>query len=268
MKTLSLLMLTAFLPGTAVLPEPSTSPASEACAPVIPVLPPREDLRFSVYYQWGLVWIGAGELDISLRQEPLPGQPYGPLYSHAKAVTRSSSRIDRIYKVNDRYETWFDPNTMLPAYFERDVQEGSTHFIWKYAFDRANERIDYSYWSKRRTDSGKLSTNGQCITDLFSTLYYLRAVDWSQYRPGQQAPLTMIIDGKIEQLQVKFVRRERIKTKRGYTDCLVLEPQLLVGDYFKEEQGLTLWLSDDDRRLPIRCESKILVGALKADLMP
>lgn len=250
-----------------VMPSESPAPA-EACAPVIPLLPPTENLTFSVYYQWGLIWIGAGELNLSLNQSTLPGQPNGAVYAHAVAQTRSSSRIDRIYKVNDRYETWFDPITMLPAHFQRDVQEGNTRFYWEYTFNRHADNIDYLHRTKRGQTEGQLQQVQGCVGDLFSTLYFLRSVDWSQYRPGQQAPMTMVIDGKIQQLSVKLVRRERIKTKLGYTDCLVLEPQLMVGEYFKDDEGLTLWLSDDQRRLPIRCETKILVGALKADLLP
>jgi hypothetical protein len=40
-----------------------------------------------------------------------------------------------------------------------------------------------------------------------------------------------------------------------------------VGDYFKGKDGLRVWITDDERRLPVHAEAEILVGALKADLI-
>jgi len=242
--------------------------APAACAPVLPVLPPYERLAFDVYYQWGLLWVNAGDLNLTLQQSPLPGDPNGPHYPHAVARAVTAGRVHRLFPVNDRYETWFEPGSVLPRHFIRDICEGKARFYWEYKFQQPNGSVWYKHWSKTRNQEGYIDGVNGCSLDLFSTLYHLRSIDWSQYRPGQRVPLDLIVDGKPLRISVEFLRRERIKTKLGYTDCLVLSPQLVTGEYFKTSDGLTLWLSDDQRRLPVRCEAKILVGALKADLLP
>ncbi len=268
MKILLLLALTSLIQGGPDRKTPQMLAAVAGCAPVVQVLPVQEHLSFSVYYQLGLIWVGAGDLNLTLQPAPLPGQPEGPLYPHGVAIAHSSDRINLFFPVNDRYETWFDPQTVLPVHYVRDIQEGKTRFYWEYQYDRQAGSIHYKHRSKRSNEEGQVKGVSNCIGDLFSTLYYMRSVDWSSYRVGQRAPLDLIIDGKPQQLSVKLVGRERIKTRLGYTNCLVLQPQLITGDYFKDDDGLTLWLSDDGRRLPVRCEAKILVGALKADLLP
>ncbi len=248
--------------------ETHNSVSPVLCTPLIAVLPEREELSFSVYYQWGLIWVGAGDLNLSLKPDPIPGQNSAIRYPHAVAIARTSPRLNRLFPVNDRYETWFEPQTILPLHFIRDISEGNAQFNWSYQFDRQNSAVHYQYWHVRRPErQGTLDFVPSCTQDLFSVLYYIRSIDWARYHPGQRVPVDMIIDGKTEQLFVKYVGKERIKTRRGYTDCLVLEPQLIEGDYFKSNEGLRLWLSDDHQRLPIRCEAKIRVGSLKADLM-
>jgi hypothetical protein len=47
----------------------------------------------------------------------------------------------------------------------------------------------------------------------------------------------------------------------------VFRPYLLEGRVFKEKEGMTVWVSDDKSRIPIRAQAEILVGSVKMDLV-
>jgi hypothetical protein len=47
---------------------------------------------------------------------------------------------------------------------------------------------------------------------------------------------------------------------------MILRPLVQSGRVFKEEESLTVWISDDDNKLPIRIKASLAVGSLKADL--
>lgn len=241
----------------------SVDPGTEACPPVRPEGLAEETLRYSVYYQWGLVWMGAGTVDLALTREGHgPGTPW-----HATAIATSSRRIDRFFRVRDRYDTWLDPATLAPLRFERDVHEGPVAFRWSYRFDRDAGTVAWRHEGKRGTREGTLHEVPPCAGDLFSTLHLLRRVDWAAVADGTSVPINLVVDGKPQALSVRRAGRERIRVRDAIYDCLVLEPRLLVGDYFRDEDALRVWITADGRRLPVHAEAGILVGRLKADLI-
>jgi hypothetical protein len=106
------------------------------------------------------------------------------------------------------------------------------------------------------------------VGDLFSTLYRLRAVDWNRVPMGGYVPLNLLVDGKVSALHARLSGRESITIKGKTHDCWVVQPALLAGDYFKESDALQVWLTTDERCIPVRAEAAILVGSLKADWVP
>jgi hypothetical protein len=39
-----------------------------------------------------------------------------------------------------------------------------------------------------------------------------------------------------------------------------------AGRVFKEDESLTVWISDDENKIPIRLKASLAVGSLKADI--
>lgn len=47
---------------------------------------------------------------------------------------------------------------------------------------------------------------------------------------------------------------------------MIFRPLVISGRVFKEEESVTVWISDDENKLPIRIKASLAVGSLKADL--
>jgi hypothetical protein len=47
---------------------------------------------------------------------------------------------------------------------------------------------------------------------------------------------------------------------------MIFRPLVQSGRVFKEEESLTVWISDDNNKLPIRIQASLAVGSIKADL--
>jgi hypothetical protein len=47
---------------------------------------------------------------------------------------------------------------------------------------------------------------------------------------------------------------------------MIFRPLVQAGRVFKEEESLTVWISDDDNKIPIRIKASLAVGSLKADI--
>ena len=96
-----------------------------------------------------------------------------------------------------------------------------------------------------------------CKTLLVET-YYARTIDFSNAYIGKTYPLDIYLDQKIYNLKFKYLGIETIKSDFGKVRCIKLRPQLVVDRVFKDEDDMTIWVSDDKNRLPIRVKTDIL----------
>ena len=65
--------------------------------------------------------------------------------------------------------------------------------------------------------------------------------------------------------RLKYLGEEIINTKFGKIKCR-FRPIVQSGRVFEEQEGVTLWVSDDKNRHSVRIKADILVGSIKADL--
>ena len=76
----------------------------------------------------------------------------------------------------------------------------------------------------------------------------------------------MFFDDEITKFKLKFLGREDIDTKFGTVPTMIFRPLVQSGRVFKEEESLTVWISDDDNKIPVRIKANLAVGSIKADL--
>jgi hypothetical protein len=76
----------------------------------------------------------------------------------------------------------------------------------------------------------------------------------------------MFFDDKTTKFRLKFMGREDIRTKFGVVSTMIFRPLVQSGRVFREEESLTIWISDDDNKMPVRIKANLAVGSIKADL--
>ena len=77
----------------------------------------------------------------------------------------------------------------------------------------------------------------------------------------------MFFDRENYKFKLKFLGREILSTKFGDVSCLVFRPYVQSGRVFKEKESLTIWVSDDDNKIPLLIKADLAVGSLKATLV-
>jgi hypothetical protein len=58
-----------------------------------------------------------------------------------------------------------------------------------------------------------------------------------------------------------------LATDKGKIRCLKFKPYVMEGRVFKEQESMTIWISDDKNRVPVRAEANLMVGSIKMDLL-
>jgi hypothetical protein len=100
-----------------------------------------------------------------------------------------------------------------------------------------------------------------------STFYYLRnypTID--KLKVGESVAVDMFFDNETTKFKLKFIGTEDLETKFGVVPTMIFRPLVQSGRVFKEKESLTVWISDDDNKIPVRIQASLAVGSIKADL--
>ncbi len=205
-------------------------------------------------------WMKAGNATMQLKEKMLDGKP---VY-HVVGKGWTTGAIKWFFKVKDRYESYFDTETGLPYKFIRDIDEGGYTKKLEIDFDHANQKAYINNIKKKKktiidTEIG--------VQDMVSAFYYLRNnYETDSIVTGDEVTLNMFFDSENYIFKLKFLGRETIRTTFGKVKCLKFRPLVMAGRVFKEEESLTLWVSADDNKVPLRIKADLAIGSLRADL--
>ena len=104
--------------------------------------------------------------------------------------------------------------------------------------------------------------------DMVSSFYYLRNnLDTHSLKENDEFDLDMFFDSENYKFKLKYLRREILDSEFGKVPCLVFRPYVQSGRVFNEKESLTIWVSDDDNKLPLLIKADLVVGSLKASLI-
>ncbi len=170
----------------------------------------------------------------------------------------TTGTTDWFFKVRDRYETYLDKDALLPWYFVRRVDEGGFKFSQDYVFDHFSNKVNVGNNQKVDVPPG--------VQDMVSAFYAARNLDLGKAKEGDVFSLTCFMDKELWPLKIQFIRREVINTDLGKVHSLLFRPIVQKGRVFKQNDDLSVWISDDNNHIPLRVEAKILIGSVKMDL--
>jgi hypothetical protein len=209
-----------------------------------------ERLTFSVNYGF----INAGEAIMSIpAYDTIEGRP---CYRIEFSVNSLPS-FAWIYKVEDRYLTYVDVDAIAPLKFEQHIREGTYRRDFIAEFDQAEHVA--------KTSEGEYHIPDY-VHDIMSAFYYVRTIGFSSLTPGQVMTLYNFYKDKSYELGVRFLGRQELKVEAGTFRTVVVEPLVKEGGLFKSEGRIVIWLSDDDRKIPVRVNTKVIIGSIDVEL--
>jgi len=172
--------------------------------------------------------------------------------------------IKWFFKVKDRYESYFDKSTGLPYKSIRQIDEGGHTKDIEINFDHANNK---ALVTNKKHNTEKMYTTEKEVQDMVSAFYYLRNnYNTEAITEGDIVTLNMFFDEENFKFRLKFLGRETIKTEFGKVKTLMFRPYVMAGRVFKEQESLTLWVSADENKIPLKIKADLAVGSLRADL--
>lgn len=213
-----------------------------------------EKLVYKVYYTLAGIYIAAGEATFSNVLETFSQKKV----FHVTGEGHTYKSYDWFYRVRDTYESFIDTLTMLPLKFVRNVSEANNRIYNKAVFNHHQHKV---------TSEKKILTTPDCIQDVLSAIYYARNIDYSNYKINDMIPFSMYLDDEIYYLYIRYLGKEKIKTKFGSYNCIKFRPKLIEGTLFRGGEGMLVYVTDDKDKIPVYIETPILVGKIKVYLV-
>jgi hypothetical protein len=169
-------------------------------------------------------------------------------------TAETTNAAQRLFFAKDSLSSYVDPQTLLPYRSEMEIAEGQR---------RSKETLTINQ------DYGSATTaRGQKIEmpvgthDYLSIFYAVRSMNLN---PPRRNAVSLMVNGRAKTLIITSLKRETIQL--GSQKIPAIQLSLTTDDQQPDKFVLRAWISDDDRRLPLRLTAMTELGQLRADLV-
>lgn len=183
---------------------------------------------------------------------------------HVTGKGQSTGLLHAFFKVKDKYQSWIDKETDLPIIFHRDINEGGHKKNKVITFNQDKNEAEVK---DLRADTKETYTTEAEVQDMISVFYTMRNQMTDRFKKeGDSIVVNMFFDEENYKFKTVYLGRETIKTKFGKVKALKLQPYVQSGRVFEKKKGLTVWVSDDKNKIPLKVKAKLAVGSLTASI--
>jgi Protein of unknown function (DUF3108) len=208
---------------------------------------PRQTLRFEADYRFWTAGVATLRVERSGNEE------------HVVATADSTGVVALLFRVQDRFSSYFDAHTLCSQKLVKHTEEGSH---WR------DTAITYDYGRGKAVLEEKNLKSGQskhtehdipgCVTDVVSGILYVASLPLLQ---GATYSIPLNDGGKTVTIQAHVEGKEQIKTPAGTFQTVRVGPE---GDYsvLKDRGRIWIWYTDDARHLPVQIRARLFWGTL------
>ena len=178
--------------------------------------------------------------------------------SHIQTTALSNSFISRFYKVRDTVNSFIDIDGIFSRRIEKRLREG------RYKSDRYVDIYQDRLVALNTKEKYAVAEIPLYVQDILSSLYYLRTLN---LEVGKPVEIVTYADGKVYPLKILVHKKERITVPAGTFTCFKIEPLLKSEGIFRQRGKITIWLTDNKYKIPVKMASKVIIGSIATKLV-
>ncbi|AGA76348.1 DUF3108 domain-containing protein [Echinicola vietnamensis] len=220
-----------------------------------------EELTFKVKY----LFFNAAEAKMIIDDQihEVNGRPSYKIDVYGKTLS-----IFSIFKVKDNWGTVMDTAKNIPYRSYRHIEEGGyrKHEVIDFNHKKGTATVKEYDKENRRVKSTKEFDIQSEIQDIVSGFYYMRHLDYRLYKRGDIINIKGFFDEKTYDLKMVYEGRDKVSTKIGDFDTIVISPVMPSNKLFSGENPIKMWITNDKNRIPIKVEAELVVGSLNMEI--
>ena len=209
-----------------------------------------EKLVYVVSY--GFIDAGRAALNVIEKEQN------GKKYHLAIATGQSIGIANKMFKVLDTYQSIMDAETGLPVKAIRDIHEDNYKLYDEVYYNRTNNTVKSERKGVVEVPEG--------TADILSALYISRRVKFNDLKKGDVVKINTYFDGEVFPLEIRYYGNETIKTAFGKINCMKFSPVVEPGRIFDSPDDVSIWISNDFNKIPVRIQFDLIIGSVKCDL--
>ncbi len=172
---------------------------------------------------------------------------------HLFSAAKTNWFFSLFFKIDDTWESYCTTDSMYTIRYEKRLREKLCNVDVSVDFDHKREMVFYSDGDSIEMTKGAM--------DFLTSIYYVRTLELSV---GDTIFVNNHTDKENYPLEIYVLKKERVNTFAGIFDCLKCELLSKGGGIFGSKGGLTIWVTDDSKKLPVLLDSKVAIGSIRA----
>lgn len=240
--------------GLLIVLATGAAPASGSEA--IKAFGPGEKMEFV------LKWAGLSVADADLAVEE-SAETDGKTVYRIISTARSRSVIDSLYKVRSRYESHINPEDGLPLKYIARSRERDRKKDRVYLFDHESNIVRRMEKSEEGRIKSEVFEIPDATYDTISSLYAMRNRDADI---GQSLQLKVFNNRKNYELVIDVLQEEEVTVSAGRFRTIKVQPKLKTQGSEEKKGELFIWVTNDERHIPVLMKSKVKVGSFTLEL--
>lgn len=181
------------------------------------------------------------------------------------STANSANWVSVFYKVEDRVETVLakgksDIFLARPQSYRLKISEGRHRRDKEVIYDHAQKKAVFIDHLDKDRKEFPISEH---TFDPLSVLYYVRTL---KLEVGKSVYMDIFDSKKLWNVEVKVLRRERISSILGDVETVVVKPLMKSEGIFNRKGDMLIWLTNDQKRIPVKMQTKVAVGSITATL--
>ncbi|MDP3111052.1 MAG: DUF3108 domain-containing protein [Thermodesulfovibrionales bacterium] len=182
------------------------------------------------------------------------------------STSKSVKWVSVFYDVDDRVESTLVKNPDIlfvgqPVKYRIKLQEGR---------QRRDKEVIFKHPAGKAVYTDYLANEKQefpvpfFVFDPLSSFYYIRTL---QLEVGHSVYVTVFDSKKTWNVEIQVLRKEKVALPTGTVDTIVIKPLMKSEGIFYKKGNIHIWLTDDEKRIPVKLQTKVAVGSVTATLV-
>jgi hypothetical protein len=207
------------------------------------------------------------------------GKAYMKVYEHTYNVNgrgcykmdvfgKTSGAFDWVAKINDNWGAYIDTAALLPHISYRNIQENNYRKNEIVRFDHITHVVETKTMDNKTGEykAPEYYHAPENVRDILGGYMFLRSVNYNNMKTGDTLQINAFFENTVYDFAIIFGGREDVKTKVGTFRALKLIPVMPDNKIFAGENAITLWISDDEHKIPLKIYANMVVGSAGCEL--
>lgn len=223
-----------------------------------------EVLQYDMYFKYGLINTKAGQSSMTIIKEQYDGKKALKM----QLLGNTKGFASKIVSLSDTLSCFMTPD-LIPLAYEKHAHESGDHTIEKatYAYNKNTIKIKTNRVRNNTVRFDETLSSESCIYDMLSVVYYARTLNYASMKKGDKVSIAFLSGKKILNMDIEDHGIETMSANNNKKyDCIKLV--LIINDdaFENKKEAMTVYITNDSNRIPIRIDSKLKVGSTRAIL--